>query len=160
MKRILLAGGLALVLLGIPARASADLTAFVGVNRTPASRPATGFALAVGVLIVGVEFEYASSREDTVALAPSLKTGMANLIVQTPIPVAGIRFYGTVGGGVYRERLGDQPETSFGTNVGGGAKIALAGPVQLRLDYRIFALKGNPLESKPQRFYAGLNLAF
>ena len=39
-------------------------------------------------------------------------------------------------------------------------KISLAGPLRLRLDYRVFTLQGDALHSKPQRFYAGLNLKF
>jgi opacity protein-like surface antigen len=151
---------LAAALAMAPSRAWADLTAFVGVNPTPSNRTATGLALGFGVLVVGVEFEYAHSRADEAALAPSLKTGMVNLLVQTPVPLAGIQFYGTIGGGGYQEQLGDRSETHFGTNIGGGVKVALAGPLRLRLDYRLFNLQGEPLESRPQRFYAGVNLTF
>jgi opacity protein-like surface antigen len=149
----------ALAYLAIPARAWADLTAFVGVNPSPSNRTVSGFAAGFSILVVGIEFEYSNSREDAAVAAPSLKTGMANLLVQTP-SVSGFQFYGTVGGGAYQERLAAQEHVSFGTNVGGGVKIKLAGQVRLRLDYRIFALKGDPIESTPQRFYAGLNLAF
>ena len=38
--------------------------------------------------------------------------------------------------------------------------MTLAGPLRLRLDYRVFTLQGTPRHSKPQRFYAGLNLKF
>jgi opacity protein-like surface antigen len=160
MRSRVAAGALAAVLAMLPPRAWADLTAFVGVNPTPSNRTATGLALGFGVLAVGIEFEYSHSREDLEALAPSLRTGMVNLLVQTPVPVAGIQFYGTVGGGGYREQLGDRSQTHFGSNLGGGVKIALAGPLRLRLDYRLFSLQGEPLESKPQRFYAGVNLTF
>jgi opacity protein-like surface antigen len=153
-------GVLAAALAAAPSRAWADLTAFVGVNPTPSNRTAAGLAVGIGVLVVGVEFEYANSREDLDALAPSLQTGMVNLLVQTPVPLAGMQFYGTVGGGGYKEQLGDRSETHFGTNLGGGVKITLAGPLRLRLDYRIFRLQGEPLESRPQRFYAGVNLTF
>ena len=37
---------------------------------------------------------------------------------------------------------------------------AIFGPLQVRLDYRIFNLRGGPVESRPQRFYAGLNIPF
>ena len=53
----------------------------------------------------------------------------------------------TPGGGVYHESCRSEPnddETNFGTNVGGGAKITLAGPLRLRLDYRVFTLRGTP----------------
>jgi hypothetical protein len=85
---------------------------------------------------------------------------MFNGLVQTPFPIAGLQFYGTLGGGVFRETLAESSETSFGTNIGGGVKMSLAGPLRLRLDYRVFALRGSPRHSNPQRFYAGINLKF
>ena len=71
-----------------------------------------------------------------------------------------MQFYGTAGGGAYRESLNDSSETNFGINVGGGVKVSLAGPLRVRFDYRVFTLQGSPRHSKPQRFYAGLNLKF
>lgn len=140
--------------------AFADLTAFVGVNATPSNRPVRGLAAGITLLVVGFEFEYADTAEDLLASAPSLGTGMVNLLVQTPFPVAGLQFYGTAGGGFYRERLGTQRETHVGINVGGGVKISLAGPLRLRVDYRVFTLRGGPLHANPHRVYAGVNLAF
>ena len=61
---------------------------------------------------------------------------------------------------MYREQLDAREETSFGSNVGGGVKISLVGPLRLRFDYRLFSLRGDPLHRRPQRLYAGLNLAF
>ena len=58
------------------------------------------------------------------------------------------------------KRLGMTQETHGGVNVGGGLKIVLAGPLRLRVDYRVFTLRGNPSHSTPQRIYTGLNLAF
>lgn len=159
--RKLLASSLFLAMLAIPSRASADVTAFLGVNPTPSNRVLTGVSGGVGLLIVGFEFEYANTREDVDQLAPSLRTFMFNGLVQTPVPIAGMQFYGTAGGGVYREELLDVSETNVGINVGGGVKMNLAGPLRLRLDYRIFTLRGADVRhSKPQRFYAGLNLKF
>ena len=63
----------------------------------------------------------------------------------------------------YHETLSTEPnddETNFGTNIGGGAKITLVGPLRLRIDYRIFNLRGTPRQAHPQRLYAGLNLKF
>jgi opacity protein-like surface antigen len=148
------------LMLGAPATASADLTAFLGTNPTPVNRVTTGFGVGVGLVIVGFEFEYGRTRENLDELAPGLRTFMFNGLLQTPIPIAGMQFYGTAGGGVYRETLNDVSETNVGINVGGGVKVSLAGPLRLRLDYRIFTLQGDPLHSKPQRFYAGLNLKF
>jgi hypothetical protein len=157
----------ALFCLGIlaltPSPAAADLTGFLGVTTTPANRPAKGFAIGAGLVIVGLEFEYASTNEDALEQAPSLRTFMFNGLLQTPFPIAGLQFYGTAGGGIYRERLSSSinpTETSVGINIGGGAKISLAGPLRLRVDYRVFTLKGSPRHSNVQRLYAGLNLRF
>ena len=62
--------------------------------------------------------------------------------------------------GIYRERLGNDQETAFLLNNGGGVKINLAGPLRARIDYRVFTLKGNPRHTNVQRIYAGVNLAF
>jgi opacity protein-like surface antigen len=160
MRKILVPA-LLLSMLAIPASASADITAFLGVNPTPSNRVLTGISGGVGLLIVGFEFEYANTREDLDQLAPSLRTFMFNGLLQTPVPIAGMQFYGTAGGGFYREELLDESETNVGINVGGGVKMNLAGPLRLRLDYRIFTLRGEDVRhSKPQRFYAGLNLKF
>ena len=92
--------------------------------------------------------------------APKLQTYMFNGLVQTPVPIAGMQFYGTAGGGGYRESLFETSETHVGYNIGGGIKMSLAGPLRLRFDYRVFTLKGEPRYSNPQRFYAGINLKF
>jgi hypothetical protein len=39
-------------------------------------------------------------------------------------------------------------------------KVKLAGPLRVRVDYRIFNLRGTPQHAKIQRVYGGLNLAF
>jgi opacity protein-like surface antigen len=149
-----------LALLLVPSTASADITAFLGSTTTPVNRIVTGASIGAGLVIVGFEFEYARTSEDLPELAPGLRTYMFNGLLQTPIPIAGMQFYGTIGGGVYHETLNRASETNFGVNVGGGVKISLVGPLRLRVDYRVFTLSGDPLHSKPQRFYAGLNLKF
>ncbi len=148
------------VLLLLPSTAAADITAFLGINPTPVNRTVRGASVGMGLLVVGFEFEYAHTSEDLIESAPSLRTFMFNGLLQTPFPIAGLQFYGTVGGGVYRETLADLSETNFGTNIGGGVKMSLVGPLRLRLDYRVFALRGSPRYSNPQRFYAGVNLKF
>jgi opacity protein-like surface antigen len=144
----------------LPAPAWADLTGFIGSNSTPSNRSVKGFAVGTGLLIVGAEFEYAHTNEDLVKGAPGLRTFMFNGLLQTPIPVAGIQFYGTAGAGLFRETLDQISETNLGINVGGGVKVKLAGPLRLRLDYRVHTLRGTPLYSNPKRFYAGINLNF
>ena len=142
--------------------AAADVTGFLGTNSTPNTRSVRGFAIGTGLLIVGFEFEYAHTSDDLEHAAPELRTFMFNGLLQTPIPIAGIQFYGEAGGGVYHESLTNirESETNFAVNVGGGAKISLIGPLRLRVDYRVFNLKGSPLHSNVQRIYAGLNLKF
>ncbi len=142
------------------APALADLTGFIGTNVTPANRVVRGVALGVMFVVIGFEFEYADTAEDLESLAPSLRTGMGSLLVQTPVPIKGLQFYGTVGGGIYRETLETIQETHVGANMGGGVKIKLADPLRLRIDYRVFTLRGEPLHNRPQRLYAGLTLVF
>jgi hypothetical protein len=144
-------------LLGAAAPARADITAFWGVSPTPDTRSARGFAAGLSLIVLGFEFEYSNTAEDLVKGAPSLTTGMINGLVQTPTST---QFYLTAGGGVFRERLAGAGETFVGTNIGGGVKLNLAGPLRLRLDYRVFNLRGSPLHANPQRFYAGVNVAF
>lgn len=160
MRRYLAIVGAAVALLAVPQPAAADITAFLGITPTPDNRAVRGVALGFGLLVIGFEFEYSSTVEDATELLPALQTGSGNVLIQTPVEIAGMQFYGTLGGGGYRERLLTQQETHFSTNVGGGAKIRLAGPLRLRLDYRLFRLQGDPLYSTYQRFYAGANLAF
>jgi hypothetical protein len=150
----------ALVLAATVTPAAADITAFIGSATSPSARLARGVALGGGLLVVGFEFEYADAVEDEDSRAPSLRTGMGNVLLQSPLPIKGFQPYFTTGGGVYRERLGDDSNTDFGMNVGGGAKISLAGPLRVRVDYRVFTLRGSARVSPVHRFYAGVNLNF
>lgn len=150
----------ALVFLILSTPAFADATLFIGSTMTPANRVAKGLAIGVSLLVVGFEFEFADTGETPLEAAPALRTGMGNMLLQTPFPVAGMQFYFTTGGGVYRERLDTRQETHLGVNTGGGVKVTLLGPIRARLDYRVFKLRGEPLHSTVHRVYAGLNLAF
>ena len=147
-------------LLLVPATAAADATAFIGSTTTPENRLNRGFSIGAGLVIVGFEFEYANTSEEPEDLAPGLRTYMFNGLLQTPIAIAGMQFYGTAGAGVYHETLADVSETNVGINIGGGVKVSLVGPLRLRFDYRVFTLQGDPRHEKPQRFYAGVNLKF
>ena len=160
MRRTLITLSAVLVLLAVPRPAAADITAFIGFSPTPESRAVRGLAFGLGLLVVGFEFEYSNAVEDSVEGVPGLQTGSGNVLVQTPTFIMGIQPYGTIGGGGDRERLVDFQETHFTSNIGGGAKIRIAGPLRLRLDYRVFRLQGSPLHSTYQRFYAGANLGF
>jgi opacity protein-like surface antigen len=148
----------ALLIVATPARA--DITAFLGANTTPENRQMRGVAVGVGFLIVAFEFEYAFTPDDPTASAPSLRTGMGNVLLQSPIAFMGVQPYFTTGGGLFRETLGTHTETNVGLNTGGGAKIALAGPIRLRVDYRVLKLGDGALYSPAHRIYAGINLKF
>ena len=150
----------AAVWMASPHDARADITAFLGVNGSPESRAVFGASAGVTFVVFGLEGEYASTQESLEDAAPRLRTYMANGFVQNPIPISGMTFYAIAGAGVYRETLLDESQTSLATNIGGGVKIALAGPLQLRLDYRVFVLQGDAVATKPQRLYAGVNLKF
>lgn len=153
-----------LMLLGVltlwstPARA--DITGFLGASTTPDSRKVSGVAVGAGLLVLGFEFEYAATQEDLATGAPSIRSGMGNVVLQTPLPIMRIQPYFTTGGGLYREELLAHRQTGFGLNTGGGVKITLAGPLRLRLDYRVFKLGSEALYSPSHRLYAGLNLRF
>jgi opacity protein-like surface antigen len=152
-------GALALTLMvASSAPARADATFFLGSTTTPTGRAVRGVSLGAGLLVLGFEFEYASTSEDLLDEAPSLRTGMGNVYVQTPF--GAIQFYALLGAGMYRERLDQFQETNTATAVGGGAKVSLAGPLRLRLDYRLFNLRGEPRHRRVHRVYAGLNVLF
>jgi len=160
--RLGIAFGVLIVLAGA-APARADLTGFIGATTTPDARQTRGVAVGVALVIVGFEFEYASTSEndDPAALAPSLKTGMGNVFLQTPFAIKGVQPYLTAGAGIYNESLGTTHDsTGVAVNTGAGVKISLAGPLRLRVDYRVFRLDGGALYSPTHRIYAGLNLKF
>jgi hypothetical protein len=160
MRRAVPALIAAMLLLASPPPAAADATLFIGTSATPSNRTVKGFAIGVGLLFIGFEFEYASTSEDLTEAAPGLRTGMGNVLLQTPLPVFGLQPYFTTGVGGYRERLGEAQETHIGFNTGGGVKLSLLGPVRARFDYRVFTLRGEPLHDTVHRLYAGVNLRF
>jgi hypothetical protein len=158
MKRAAIVTLLTLAVLTVrPAPAAADATAFWGFSPTVSTRSTTGFAVGVSLLIVGFEFEYAHLNEDSTAGAPGLGTGMFNAVVMTPTKM---QLYVTAGGGLYRESLDTVTRTNVGINVGGGVKVPLAGPIRLRVDYRVMTLNGSPVAKTVQRLYFGGNIAF
>ncbi len=152
---------LILLALAVSARpAAADITAFLGVTPTPENRTVRGLSGGVSLIIVGFEFEYARVGEDETDALPGLTTWSGNVLLQTPADISSVQLYGTAGAGLYRESLLGDSETSSALNLGGGIKMKLAGPLRLRLDYRVFNLQGEPRHERYQRFYAGANLRF
>jgi hypothetical protein len=119
---------LALPLLLLATPAFADATLFIGSTTTPSNRVARGASIGISLLVIGFEFEYADTSEDLDEAAPSLRTGMGNVLLQTPFPIAGMQFYATTGAGGYREQLGEeavqQQETHIAFNTGGGVRGA------------------------------------
>jgi len=159
VQAIILGALTSAVLLGAPAPAAADITAFLGASQTPKNRAAKGLAVGITVIAVGLEFEYAEISEKVSADAPRLRTGMVNALLQTP--TSGAQLYATAGAGLYRESLtGGPSETSTGVNIGGGLKMGLLGPLKLRVDYRFFKLQGDAAHSKLHRVYAGVTASF
>lgn len=158
VQRLLIVSGLLLL---APARdAFADATLFIGANTSPANRVTRGFAVGGGLLFIGFEFEYANTTDDPAAGAPGLKVGTGNVLLQTPVAIYGVQPYFETGGGFYSETLGARQDTGFAGATGGGAKISLAGPIRLRIDYRVMRLGSGALVSPAHRIYAGLNLKF
>lgn len=146
-----------IVLLASATPARADVTAFLGLSPTPENHLLRGFSGGVSLIIIGFEFEYANLSEDDAERLPGLKTYSGNVLVQTPTRT---QLYATIGAGGYQEKLGETQETHAGINIGGGVKIPLLGPLRVRVDYRVFQLRGAPIHSTYQRFYVGGNVAF
>src|SRR5687768_7815096 len=115
--RISLAPTLALLALLPAAPTAADATAVVGTATTPSNRSLRVFSAGLGLVVVAFEFEYANVAETAEDAAPGLKTGMGNVLLQSPVPIKGIQPYFTTGAGIYRETLGTaHQETNFGLN--------------------------------------------
>lgn len=150
---------LAALLLTVAVPASADLTFIIGSNQTPSSRQTKGFAIGGGGMIA-TEFEYANNGENIDEVTPGLRTFMGNVLIQTPIAVAGFQPYATAGLGWYRERLDAHQESGFAMNSGVGVKRRIFGPLMVRVDYRILKLKGEPNYGTVHRVYSGVHLAF
>ena len=153
---VLLLTGLMLVAGAQPAYA--DVTGFWGLAPTPALRTTRGFAIGFDMLIVGVEFEWASINERLSEDAPGLSTKMFNGMLVTP--TGSTQLYLSAGAGWFNESLGTAEESGFATNVGGGVKAKLLGPIRLRVDMRIFRLNDDAVTKTPLRIYAGLNIRF
>jgi hypothetical protein len=150
---------LAALVLAIAAPASADFTFFIGSNSTPSNRQVKGFAIGGGGMIA-TEFEYANNGENIEEATPGLRTFMGNVLIQTPIAIAGFQPYATAGFGWYRERLDAHQESAFAVNTGVGVKTTIFGPLKARVDYRVLRLRGEPLYSTVHRVYSGVHLAF
>lgn len=146
------------MLLAVPASAAADVTAFFGAGHKPKTRTAMGAAVGITLIVVGFEVEYSDISEKDADGAPRLRTGTVNALVQTP--TSGAQLYATAGVGAYRENYRDRQESNTALNIGGGLKLGLMGPLKMRVDYRLFKLRGDALYSTVHRVYAGLTTSF
>lgn len=151
----------ALALTALARPAGADVTLFVGANTSPGPRALRGIAGGIGLLVVGVEGEYASTVDAPTATTPGSTTATLSGLLQTPGGVlAGIQPYVSGGVGLYQEHRGVTSAYAAGTAVGGGAKVRLLGPVRLRVDYRAFRRRSGVDVRVTHRVYAGVNVAF
>lgn len=115
-----------------------------------------GVALGLSLPGVGIEFEYAEAR----TVEGPLRSGMVNLLLRTPREAARLQLYASVGGGVYQDRGAANGGPGLAGSVGGGIVSPLLGRLGLRIDYRVFGLRRSGRADRPQRIYAGVNLAF
>ena len=138
----------------------ADVTVFLGATPSPVNRGLTGAAVGFGLVIVGAEAEMTRWPADTRSGTSGLTTWSANGLLQTPGGISPVQLYATVGAGLYRETTGLTSRMSTALNTGGGLKVKVAGPIRLRLDYRLFRLQGTPQTAVLHRVYGGASLAF
>ncbi|MFQ5792380.1 MAG: hypothetical protein ACE5JI_18075, partial [Acidobacteriota bacterium] len=108
--------------------------------------------------MLSLEGEDARSREEEGS--PSLTLVSGSLLLISPVEIVRLRPYFVSGLGIYRQISGGLKETSVAATEGLGLFFRLGGPLEGRLDYRVVQLRGEPLEEKQKRFYAGLSLHF
>ena len=154
----------AIVLLGAGAVAHADVSAFVGAVTGPTPRPSIGVAWGRAGERAGFEVELARSVGAGSAEAPSLFTIAADAVVPLTSADGGPSYFGIGGIGGYGESVGGgRGSSGLAVNVGAGAILPLRGRLRLRLDYRLFFLRGSsdaePVRPRRHRFSAGLSFA-
>ncbi len=134
---------------------AAGITGFIQ-GAWPGSRAGIGFSVGIPLFteIVTLEGEY--SRVGQEGVFPSLTVWSGNILLVSPIELIRLRPYFATGFGLYRQTLASESELSFATTPGFGVFLRLAGPLYGRVDYRVFRLRGNPLQGNQKRFYAGL----
>lgn len=167
MRRFLIrAGWLAALVLITPTSARADATALIGLTSLDDLRPSFGFSFGYRPSAVGFEIEYLSTMSGDYSAGGIF----ASLIVQ-PVTISKVRIFAVGGVGVWGEGFDGGRRTGVlgAGNIGGGALVPLAGPVSLRLDYRLFVLGDvskeeigaiAPRTKYPQRIAAGIHFDF
>ena len=162
---VALAAGVATPAVAQTRESPVNITAFCGVAMAPGPHPAIG--VAVGHKPhpgpVSLEFEYWRSWRDPIEGVPAIGTFAVNILTELSPRQSRFQFYGTFGAGLYALLHEDQvSEVTDARNIGGGAKVSLAGPLKLRMDYRAFfltKLDGKDL-SNEHRFYVGIVAGF
>ena len=166
--RALSAASLVAFVLMNPVTARADATVLVGLKSVKGLRPSCGFSFGHRPSVVGFEIEYLSTLGETAPGDYSAGGIFVSLIVQ-PVTISNVQIFAVGGFGVWGEGFkGGKGTGVFNAgNVGGGVLVPLAGPLRLRLDYRLFLLgKADetgaiaPSSKHPQRIAAGLHFAF
>ena len=125
-----------------------NLTAFAGLAMVPDAHAVSGIGVGVRPQPgpVSIEFEYSNSQIDRTRSVPSIVTLAGNFLFQVPVRQSRFELYGAFGLGFYvpqpdRQR-GEDADSAW--NFGGGTKVTLAGPLKLRMDYRVFRLAPIP----------------
>ena len=145
-----------------PPDAPVSITAFGGMAMAFGTHPATGVAVAMKPHPgpVSLEFEYVRSQPNPVASGSGIATLAGNILVQPTRQRAGLQYYGTFGVGFYSVLRDYQGSTDSARNIGGGAKVTLAGPWKLRMDYRAFLLARTGGNHLAHRIYVGMAAGF
>jgi len=145
-----------LMMLGLSASAAVaqtptapvNLTAFAGAAMAPDAHAVSGIGVGVRPQPgpVSIEFEYSGRRIDRTRSVPSIVTFAGNFLVQVPVRQSRFELYAAFGVGFYilqpDHQSGEDSDSAW--NFGGGAKVTLAGPLKLRMDYRVFRLAPIP----------------
>ena len=134
-----------------PRSAHADVTAFVG-GMTPAGMRQVIGGSAGRFLSpsVGVELEVARAVWGDTRSRRRVDVFTVNYLIQTPTRRRRPQLYGSLGFGIYGETTSDgrgSGEVGVGS-MGAGVKVRLAGPLRIRLEYRLFRL-GDPVDASP-----------
>lgn len=145
---------------------------YVGTLMSGGPRTVVGFS--VGSFprsagsVLGLELDYVRTTGDRVPGRSYISIFGGSLLVQSNVIARRLQIYGAGGGGLYGEAYIDGPGSGeVGClNIGGGVKITAAGPLKIRVDYRLFFLGDSPdsslehIHRHPQRVVAGVGLAF
>lgn len=161
---------LVVLMLMNPVSARGDATVLVGLTYVDALRPSYGFSFGYRPSVVGFEIEYLGTFGQTTPGDYSAGGIFASVIVQ-PVTISHVQIFAVGGFGAWGEGFAGGKRTGVlnAGNVGGGVLVGLAGPLKLRLDYRLFLLGEvaeaevgaiAPSRKHPQRIAAGLHFAF